>query len=60
MRRWPGARAPACPTKEKLQDALAAYRSAASEEDAQDRELLLRAFAAQSSIDWPDLDSLLE
>lgn len=25
-----------------------------------DRELLLRAFAAQSSIDWPALDALLE
>jgi hypothetical protein len=51
--------APPEPTEKKLSSALAAYREKASDADRADRELLLRAFAAQSSIDWPKLDALL-
>ena len=47
------------PAGKKLESALAAYRGKAGEDDRADRELLLRAFAAQSSIDWPKLDALL-
>lgn len=51
---------PAEPPAEKLREAVEAFRKAAADEaDAADRELLLRAFAAQSSIDWPALDALL-
>ncbi len=49
------------PEAEKLRDAVAAFRKAAADEAASgDRELLLRAFAAQTSIDWPRLDALLD
>jgi len=49
------------PEPEKLRSAVAAFRQAASDEaSTADRELLLRAFAAQTSIDWPNLDALLE
>lgn len=52
---------PTEPEIEKLRSAVAAFRKAASDEAATaDRELLLRAFAAQTSIDWPKLDALLE
>ena len=47
---------PACPDESKLQEALASFRK---EADGPDRELLLRAFAAQRSVDWPALESLL-
>jgi hypothetical protein len=45
-----------CPDKTKLEAAVAKFRSG---ENAARRELLLRAFAAQTAIDWPDLESLL-
>jgi hypothetical protein len=48
--------APEPPAPEKLRDAVAKFRTGA---DAADRELLLRAFAAQSAIDWPELEALL-
>lgn len=47
---------PPCPPEEKLQDAVSTFRQGAS---APDRELLLRAFAAQSAVDWPTLEALL-
>lgn len=48
------------PSAKKLAEAVSGFRKAAGDEaDAADRELLLRAFAAQSSIDWPALDKLL-
>jgi hypothetical protein len=47
------------PAAKKLEAALSAYRGKASDADRADRELLLRAFAAQTSIDWPKLDALL-
>jgi hypothetical protein len=46
---------PACPDEAKLREAVAAFRR---KEDGPDRELLLRAFAAQRSIDWPALEAL--
>jgi hypothetical protein len=52
---------PAEPPAEQLAEAVAGFRKAAADEaDAADRELLLRAFAAQSSIEWPGLEKLLE
>jgi hypothetical protein len=48
--------APAAPPKEKLVAAVKAFRKKA---DGADRELLLAAFAAQSAIDWPDLEALI-
>ena len=47
---------PAEPAEADLAAAVAKYRGAG---DDPDRELLLRAFAAQSAIDWPKLDALL-
>jgi hypothetical protein len=47
---------PAEPDAEKLQAAVSTFRKAG---DDADRELLLRAFAAQASIDWPLLDELI-
>ena len=47
---------PAAPDAEKLRAAVDTFRGAS---DDWNRDLLLRAFAAQSSIDWPDLDTLL-
>jgi len=49
--------APPQPDEAKLVDFAASFRKG---EDPIDRELLLRAFAAQSAIDWPALDELLE
>jgi hypothetical protein len=49
--------APAQPEEGKLTGFVASFRTG---EDASDRELLMRAFAAQSAIDWPALDALLE
>jgi hypothetical protein len=48
---------PKAPDAGTLQEAVARFRKG---DDAEERELLLRAFAAQSAIDWPDLDALLE
>ena len=48
---------PAQPQKKKLLSA--AERYLAADEDA-DRELLLRAFAAQQVVEWPVLDARLE
>lgn len=51
---------PSEPPAEKLREAVDGLRKAASADaDVADRELLLRAFAAQTSIDWPALDALL-
>lgn len=47
---------PAQPAEEQLRKSVAAFRSAADDDD---RELLLRAFAAQGAIEWPVLDELL-
>lgn len=47
---------PAEPAAVKLGQAVETFRRA---DDDSDRELLLRAFAAQSAIDWPALDALL-
>ena len=40
-----------------LAEAVKTYRAA---DDDADRELLLRAFAAQSSVEWPNLNALLD
>jgi hypothetical protein len=48
--------APPPPAEKKLRDAVARFRAAA---DDPDRELLLRAFAAQDAVEWPVLDALL-
>ena len=50
--------APPEPARSVLEKALAAYR--AKPDDAADRELLLEAFAAQTAIDWPALEELIE
>ncbi len=49
---------PDCPGREVLEKALGAYRKGSGDE-ADDRELLLEAFAAQSAVDWPDFENLL-
>lgn len=53
--------APQEPPAEKLKEAVATFRAAAGDDAgaAEDRELLLRAFAAQGAIDWPELEALL-
>jgi hypothetical protein len=48
--------APVCPDKAKLEQVVASFRSGDQRER---RELLLRAFAAQSIVDWPELEALL-
>ncbi|MEN8183634.1 MAG: hypothetical protein ABFS46_13985 [Myxococcota bacterium] len=48
---------PPPPAANLLGKAVAAFREG---EDPEEREILLRAFAAQSAVDWPDLDHLLE
>ena len=48
---------PPPPGKEKLQEAAERFLEG---DEAEDRELLLRAFAAQSAIDWPDLTATFE
>jgi hypothetical protein len=51
---------PTEPTAAKLAEAVEGFRKAAAgDADAAERELLLRAFAAQTSIAWPALDALL-
>jgi hypothetical protein len=47
---------PPAPSEKKLRDAVERFRGAS---DDRDRELLLRAFAAQDAIEWPVLDALL-
>ena len=47
------------PPAKKLRTAVEGFRARAGDADRADRELLLRAFAAQSSIDWPALDAAL-
>jgi len=49
--------APAQPDEAKLVEFVASFRNG---EAPSDRELLMRAFTAQSAIDWPRLESLLE
>jgi hypothetical protein len=49
--------APPQPERTALEKAVAAYR--ATPDDAEDRALLLEAFAAQSAIDWPALEELI-
>jgi hypothetical protein len=48
--------APAQPAGSELAAAVEKYRGA---DDDADRELLLRAFAAQDAVEWPALDALL-
>ena len=48
--------APAAPSASDLKAAIDKFRSV---DDDADRLLLLRAFAAQTSIDWPELDALV-
>lgn len=48
--------APPAPPAKTLGKAVKSFRKP---EDAADRELLLKAFAAQTAIDWPDLEKLL-
>ncbi len=48
--------APAQPAEEELRTSVASFRDAETDDD---RELLLRAFAAQGAIAWPVLDELL-
>jgi hypothetical protein len=56
--------APPCPEAGKLAKAVERFRGAASQGgdpgDRAERELLLRAFAAQTAVDWPALEKLLE
>jgi hypothetical protein len=47
---------PAQPPEKKLREAVERFRGAGEDRD---RELLLRAFAAQDAIEWPALDALL-
>jgi hypothetical protein len=47
--------APAQPAEKKLRAAVESFRAG----DDPDRDLLLRAFAAQDAIEWPILDALL-
>jgi len=47
---------PQPPPAAELRKAVDAFRGA---DDDPDRPLLVRAFAAQTSIDWPDLEALL-
>ena len=48
---------PEAPKPAALKKAVKAFHSAG---DDPDRQLLLSSFAAQSAIEWPDLDALLE
>jgi hypothetical protein len=47
---------PACPPQETLEKATKEFLQGESSEP---RRLLLEAFAAQSAIDWPDLEALI-
>lgn len=46
-----------CPAAEELEKKVAEFRGA---DDDTDRSLLLRVFSAQSAIDWPALEALVE
>jgi hypothetical protein len=46
-----------CPEADALESKVATFRGA---DDDPDRELVMRVFSAQSAIDWPALDALLE
>jgi hypothetical protein len=48
---------PAAPAKAELEKARSTF---CGDDDDGDRALLLSAFAAQSAVDWPDLEALLE
>jgi hypothetical protein len=48
--------APPSPPADLLEKAVQSFRKP---QDAADRELLLQAFAAQTAIDWPELEKLL-
>jgi hypothetical protein len=48
---------PCPPAKEELEKATKRFLEG---DQVEDRELLLRAFAAQSAIDWPDLAATFE
>jgi len=48
---------PAAPDDARLDSAIAEFRKASGDPD---RELLMRAFAAQDAIEWPSLDARLE
>jgi len=48
--------APECPKPATLAKLVEAFRKG---KDSERRELLMRAFAAQTAIDWPDLEALL-
>ena len=54
-----GEGAPPEPPAAKLAEAVEAFRKNAKDDDRADRELLLKAFAAQTSIMWPELEKLL-
>lgn len=54
-----GEDAPPEPPASKLASALEAFRKKANDDDRADRELLLKAFAAQTSITWPEFEKLL-
>lgn len=45
------------PAESELKEKVAKFRAASADED---RELLLQAFAAQTAINWPALDELIE
>ncbi|MFQ5698105.1 MAG: hypothetical protein ACE5IL_07455 [Myxococcota bacterium] len=47
---------PPCPDSETLVPALEKFRAG---EPAEERDLLVRAFAAQTAVDWPRLEALL-
>ncbi len=47
---------PPCPERAELEKAVERFREG---DDKERRKLLLMAFAAQSAIDWPDLEALL-
>ncbi len=49
--------APEQPAERKLRSSVEKFRSAGPDAD---RDLLLRAFASQTAIEWPTLDALLE
>lgn len=49
--------APGSPGEKKLESAL---KSFLKDDDRPDRELLLRAFAAQRAIEWPELEATFE
>ncbi len=51
---------PSEPSEDMLKKAVADYRAKTSDADRTDRELLLKAFAAQGAIEWPTFEALLK